>query len=47
MVSYDSRKKQSKTILYRYGGIQLGPDRFKHINNAARQVLMLGGFLQT
>lgn len=22
-----------------YGGIQLGPDRFKHINNAARCVL--------
>lgn len=23
-----------------YGGIQLGPDRFRHINNAARQVLI-------
>lgn len=22
-----------------YGGVQLGPDRFKHINNAARQIL--------
>jgi putative IMPACT (imprinted ancient) family translation regulator len=22
--------------VHRYGGIQLGPDRFKHINNAAR-----------
>ena len=22
-----------------YGGIHLGPDRFKHINNAARSVL--------
>lgn len=22
-----------------YGGIHLGPDRFRHINNAARQVL--------
>ncbi|EFA00826.2 Protein IMPACT-B-like Protein [Tribolium castaneum] len=28
-----------------YGGIQLGPDRFKHINNAARQVLVQGGVL--
>ena len=26
-----------------YGGIQLGPDRFKHINNAARQVMELAG----
>ncbi|KAJ3663825.1 hypothetical protein Zmor_008047 [Zophobas morio] len=30
-----------------YGGIHLGPDRFKHINNAARQVLLQGGFLQS
>ena len=28
-----------------YGGIHLGPDRFKHINNAARQVLDANGFL--
>ncbi|KAF5303983.1 hypothetical protein FQA39_LY01768 [Lamprigera yunnana] len=28
-----------------YGGIQLGPDRFRHINNAARQVLEQGGLL--
>ncbi|XP_060527747.1 protein IMPACT-B-like isoform X2 [Cylas formicarius] len=28
-----------------YGGILLGPDRFKHINNAARQALIEGGFL--
>ncbi|GAA32030.1 protein IMPACT-B [Clonorchis sinensis] len=28
-----------------YGGIQLGPDRFKHINNVARQLLMAHGFL--
>lgn len=26
-----------------YGGIHLGPDRFKHINNAARMVLEKGG----
>ena len=24
---------------HRYGGIQLGPDRFKHINNVARILL--------
>lgn len=28
-----------------YGGIQLGPDRFRHINNAARQVLLQAGFI--
>ncbi|KAJ8944138.1 hypothetical protein NQ318_013322 [Aromia moschata] len=28
-----------------YGGIHLGPDRFKHINNAARQVLVQGGYI--
>ncbi|XP_017769095.1 PREDICTED: protein IMPACT-like [Nicrophorus vespilloides] len=29
-----------------YGGIQLGADRFKHINNAARTVLQDGGFIK-
>lgn len=29
-----------------YGGVQLGPDRFKHINNAARQVLSDAGFIK-
>ena len=28
-----------------YGGIHLGPDRFKHINNAARHVLELAGLI--
>lgn len=28
-----------------YGGIQLGPDRFKHINNVARNVLQENGFM--
>lgn len=28
-----------------FGGIHLGPDRFKHINQAARSALELGGFL--
>ena len=28
-----------------FGGIHLGPDRFKHINQAARNALELGGFL--
>lgn len=28
-----------------YGGIQLGPARFKHINNAARDALVKGGFV--
>nr|XP_039265058.1 protein IMPACT-like [Styela clava] len=28
-----------------YGGIHLGPDRFKHINNAARSILQSEGFL--
>ncbi|KAI0316113.1 UPF0029-domain-containing protein [Amylostereum chailletii] len=35
-------------IVTRYwGGILLGPDRFKHINQAARDVLELGGFIET
>lgn len=29
-----------------YGGIQLGPDRFRHINNAARQCLQQAGFIK-
>ncbi|KIM74993.1 hypothetical protein PILCRDRAFT_79509 [Piloderma croceum F 1598] len=33
-------------IVTRYfGGIHLGPDRFKHINQAARNALEIGGFL--
>lgn len=28
-----------------FGGIHLGPDRFKHINQAARDALELGGLL--
>jgi len=33
-------------IVSRYfGGIHLGPDRFKHINQAARNALEMGGFL--
>jgi len=33
-------------IVTRYfGGMHLGPDRFKHINQAARNALELGGFL--
>lgn len=31
---------------YRYGGIQLGPDRFRHINNATRQVIQQAGLLK-
>ncbi|CAN0294225.1 unnamed protein product [Ectocarpus sp. 12 AP-2014] len=29
--------------MHRYGGIHLGPDRFKHINNAARELLVYCG----
>ncbi|XP_053620101.1 protein IMPACT-like [Plodia interpunctella] len=29
-----------------YGGIQLGPDRFRHISNATRQVLQQAGMLK-
>lgn len=28
-----------------FGGIHLGPDRFKHIGQAARDALEAGGFL--
>ena len=27
-----------------YGGIHLGPDRFKHINNCTRQILEENGY---
>ncbi|XP_061593075.1 protein IMPACT isoform X2 [Cololabis saira] len=30
-----------------YGGILLGPDRFKHINNCARNILVAEGFTQS
>ncbi|KAJ4445922.1 hypothetical protein ANN_12608 [Periplaneta americana] len=30
-----------------YGGVHLGPDRFRHINNAARQVLDLAGLIES
>ncbi|KAK3739761.1 hypothetical protein QZH41_013609 [Actinostola sp. cb2023] len=29
-----------------YGGLQLGPDRFKHINNCARNLLQSCGFIE-
>ncbi|KAF9423679.1 hypothetical protein HW555_001005 [Spodoptera exigua] len=29
-----------------YGGIQLGPDRFRHINNATRQAIQQAGLLK-
>ncbi|KAL3099424.1 hypothetical protein niasHS_002879 [Heterodera schachtii] len=29
-----------------YGGRKLGPDRFKHICNAAREAMLLGGFIK-
>lgn len=28
-----------------YGGVQLGPDRFKHINNVARQLLLAQNYI--
>ena len=30
-----------------YGGVHLGPDRFRLINNAARQVIEKAGLLPT
>ena len=40
--------KNVLVIVTRYfGGIHLGADRFKHINQAARNALDLGGFLET
>lgn len=29
-----------------YGGVHLGPDRFRHIGNAARQVLDIAGLIE-
>ena len=28
-----------------FGGIHIGPDRFKHINSAAREVVIKGNFV--
>lgn len=40
-------QKNSLVVVSRwYGGIQLGPDRFRHINNATRQVLLQAGLLK-
>jgi len=30
-----------------FGGTLLGSDRFKHVNQAARDALELGGFIET
>ena len=30
-----------------YGGTKLGPDRFKHINNAARSILEKAGVISS
>ncbi|VEL38106.1 unnamed protein product [Protopolystoma xenopodis] len=41
-----SRVENVAVIVSRwYGGIQLGPDRFKHINNAAKLLLVQQGFI--
>ena len=53
VVHPESRDEQSLqevnnvlVVVTRYfGGVHLGPDRFKHINQAARNALQLGGFL--
>lgn len=40
--------KDVLVIVTRYfGGTLLGADRFKHINQAARDALELGGFIET
>ena len=28
-----------------YGGVHLGPDRFKHINNCTRELLEIHGYI--
>jgi len=40
--------KDVLVVVTRYfGGTLLGSDRFKHINQAARDALELGGFIET
>jgi putative IMPACT (imprinted ancient) family translation regulator len=40
--------KDVLVVVTRYfGGTLLGADRFKHINQAARDALELGGFIET
>ena len=48
IIQHSQDVKNVLVIVTRYfGGIHLGPDRFKHINQAARNALSLGGFLET
>lgn len=48
IIQHFQEVKNVLVIVTRYfGGIHLGPDRFKHINQAARNALDLGGFLET
>ena len=48
IIQHFQEVKNVLVIVTRYfGGIHLGSDRFKHINQAARNALDLGGFLET
>ena len=45
---YPQDVKDVLVVVTRYfGGTLLGADRFKHINQAARDALELGGFIET
>ena len=47
LISHVQEIEDVLVVVTRYfGGIHLGPDRFKHINQAARNALEAGGFLK-
>ncbi|VDM34808.1 unnamed protein product [Hydatigera taeniaeformis] len=43
LISLSAREGVAVMVSRWYGGIHIGPDRFKHINNAANQLLMQQG----
>ena len=47
MVSVIILPEKHSVIFRWYGGTKLGPDRFKHISNAARNILERAGVVTT
>ena len=46
LLQYSGAEGVAVVVTRWYGGIQLGPDRFKHINNVARSLLVDCGLVQ-
>ncbi|EUB62523.1 hypothetical protein EGR_02655 [Echinococcus granulosus] len=47
LISMSAREGVAVMVSRWYGGIHIGPDRFKHINNAANQLLIQQGFTKS